>query len=316
MKTNVLKPGILVSLKTSLRGGVVYERRDLPTGEAASAAEAAGIARWETTRIIDDPEEHEKAVKTRGVCARTIRSLCVSTAFGLLCAESAEAKLDAAIEEARRIANEHNQVSKSNSITVHVLKGRIASSDEEAARAIASEVTDLLSQMEEGIRRVDVKAVRDAANRARQIGAVLDESQAKVVSAAVEQARSAAREIVKRVSKGGEDAVEVIKSLSVSAIETARFAFLDLEASAPVEGEAIPAVDARHLDLEVTAEPVTTAPAPVFLAEGIIQADDVAGSVDAIAKAAAARAMERRREKREEEYEGMVDAEAARRAER
>ena len=286
--TSVLKPGLLVSLKTSLEGGVTYERRDLAVEadpnldadpvvvvdtEATVPADQpkADVARWETTRVIEDAEEHKRAVTARNAAGRAIRSVCTATSFGLLCNQDREAVLDKAVAEARALVDAHNATAKHTRVSVYVLKGRIASTDEEAARAIASEVRGLLSEMEAGIRRLDVEAVREAASRAKKVGAVLDETQAKLISEAVVAARDAARQIVRRVEGDGEAAEKVLAELSTSAIEKARFAFLDLEEGAAVE--ALPAVNvqrAAELDFdgpEKLAAPTVQLEIPV-VAEG------------------------------------------------
>lgn len=78
------------------------------------------------------------------------------------------------------------------------------------------------------------------------------------VSAAIMQAREAARAIVRRVEKAGERAADVVAELQIGKIDAARFAFLDVDAiEAEIQNEA-PA--ARGIDLD--AAPVTTAAAP------------------------------------------------------
>jgi hypothetical protein len=242
--TTILKPGILVSLKTTIKGGVHYERRDLSVSlDDASVAQAGpedepsktDVAKWETTRVIDDRDEHERAVKLRSKARALITTVCVTSDFGLLCPQAREAELDQALAEARRIADEHNLTSKATIVRVYVMKGRIASTDEEATRAIASEITDLLEDMQRGIREADPKMIREAANRAREVGQVLDVERQEKVQKAVDVARAAARAIVKRVEKNGEDAQMVIQQLVQAPIETARFAFLDFE-TAKTEG--------------------------------------------------------------------------------
>jgi len=47
MTTAVIRPGLLVSLKSTVTGGVTYERRDL---EAPTEEQGQNVARWETTR--------------------------------------------------------------------------------------------------------------------------------------------------------------------------------------------------------------------------------------------------------------------------
>src|SRR6516165_9924474 len=104
LKTSTLRPGLLVSLKTSIRGNVKYDATVLE-GEHFTA-DGAMEKRWETTKHIADPAEHERAVKARSKAAATVRGVCSHSAFGLLCPENRTAKLDEAIAEARRIADE------------------------------------------------------------------------------------------------------------------------------------------------------------------------------------------------------------------
>lgn len=244
--TTLLKPGILVSLKTTLNGGVRYHVEDLaPPDETPSDGL---VTRWETTKVVDDPTEHEQATRVRASAAATIRAVCANTAFGLLCPESKAEELDAAIEAARTKADAFNAGSNYSKVGVFVLKGRIASSDLEATRAIASEIASLLDDMDQGIRGADPKAIREAATRARQLGAILDDQQGKAVSDAVDAAREAARAIVKRIQKNGEVAETVLAELNTTPIDTARFAFLDLDMPTTEKAPAIPAVALQRFD--------------------------------------------------------------------
>ena len=57
MQAATLRPGLLVSLKTSVHGNVSYQRRDI--------INEASHSKWETDRVIADPVEHEAATKAR-----------------------------------------------------------------------------------------------------------------------------------------------------------------------------------------------------------------------------------------------------------
>lgn len=227
MKTTTLRPGLLVSLKTSIRGGVAYKRVDLEPEHATP--DGAAEARWETTRTVEDPEEHERAVKARGKCRSIVTAICSASEFGLLCPQSKERDLDAAVAASRLLADEFNRSATRCRIEVYTLVGRVASDDAEAARAIGSEVRELLDAMESGIRAADPTAIREAARRAKALGAMLTEEASGRVSTAIEQAREAARAIVRRVEKAGETAATVVAECKLDAIAAARFAFLDID---------------------------------------------------------------------------------------
>lgn len=246
---SVLKPGLLVSLKTSVRGGVNYRRVDLESDHTDE--KGARVARWETLREIPDPAEFERAHAARGKARSLVAGVCCPSSFGLLCPSDKEVELKAAIEEARSVTRAHNAAAVLTQVSVYVLMGRIAQTDEEAARAISAELRELLEQMQAGITAADPEAIREAANKARALGGMLSAEVAGKVSAAVKEARDAARLIVAKVEKAGLTAADVVKVCSVQAIESARFAFLDLEEA---EAEAQP-IAARPVEIQAEEEP-------------------------------------------------------------
>ena len=65
-----IRPGMLVSCKTRVRGGVQYQREDLGSHQEGEAE----ISEWKTTRNISDKEELERAVKVRSQCIGLIRA--------------------------------------------------------------------------------------------------------------------------------------------------------------------------------------------------------------------------------------------------
>ncbi len=118
-------------------------------------------------------------------------------------------------------------------------------------RAINAEVRGLLDEMTIGLRRLDVDAVRDAAQRARSMGQMLTPNAAERVQVAIDAARSTARRMV----RAGEQAAREIDAATLASIASARTAFLDLD-EAPAIGT-VTATTARALDLD----PAETAPA-------------------------------------------------------
>jgi len=222
-----LKPGLLVSLRTTIDGGIEYQRTDLDAN--AEKAEGTDVTRWETTRVIADKDEYERAKKARSKASSLIRGACTASAFGLLCTAKREEALDAAYAEALSLVDAHNEAASATRVSVYMLKGRIAESDEMAAQAIGAEVRDLIDAMKTGLEKADVKVIREAASKAKQLGKMLDDDTNAKVGKAIEEARSAAKAIVKRVETDGEDAALVIQELSRKALDEARFMFLDLD---------------------------------------------------------------------------------------
>jgi len=110
-----------------------------------------------------------------------------------------------------------------------------------------------MESMAEGMRNLDSDVIRDAANRARNIGQMLTPDVQERVQVAIDLARKAARQIV----KAGETGAVEVDRVAIERIREARSMFLDLDEQAPIQ-------DVEHvapgLDLE---EPPTETAAPV-----------------------------------------------------
>lgn len=246
-----LRPGLLVSLHTRVQGGVQYTRVDLDADANKAAAEEGRtvVERWETTKVTEDAEEHKRATKLRNKASSLIRSACIQTAFGLLCPKANEEMLDQAIAEAYDRVKRFNAQSATTQVSVYTLKGYIVESDTEAVRAIGGELRELLDTMKEGVAEADVRKIRQAADRARQIGAMLDVETGNKVKEAIKEARAAAKQIVKALSNKGQQTIEIVTATQLKALDQARFAFLDMEAPETAE-RLLPVVESRALDLD------------------------------------------------------------------
>lgn len=230
MQTSIIRPGFIVALRTTLRGGVSYRKVML---EPERMEGVAAVSKWETTRQIEDAEEHARAVVARGAARSAVSRVCYASAtFGLFCLESRESELSDAIAEARQIANAHNAIARCTRVDVYVPIGRIAATDEEAARALADEVRELLAAMESAVRAANPEAIREAANKARALAGMLTEDTQRKVSAAIAEVRTIARDIVRRAAESGEVAASVVQGLQLEALTAARFAVLDLSGEA------------------------------------------------------------------------------------
>lgn len=243
LKTSTLRPGLLVSLKTSITGNVRYYKTPL---EAATTEDNVEKARWETERVITEPKEHEAAKQARNKAGSLIRSLCANSTFGLLCPKSSAPELEKAITEARKIAGDFNSTARLSRISLYIITGEINPSDEEAIRAINSEVRDLIAEMADGIDKIDVKRIREAASKARNIGSMLSPDAQARIQIAIDTARATARKIV----AAGESASAEIDTVAIRKIKEQSGAFLDLDE--PTEMQA-PAAQVAGVDLTPSA---------------------------------------------------------------
>ena len=238
---NTLRPGLLVGMKTSITGNMKYssntlDDRKLNTGEQ--------LTKWETTRTVYDPAEYERAVKVRSKVRGAITSVCADTAFGLLCPDNKVEELNAAIKEARVLADEFNSTAKFTRINFNLMTGRVASDEETSIRAMNREVRDLMADMERGIKDMQPKAIRDAAYKLRMVSQMLTPAAQEKARESLELARAAAR----KYTKAGETAAAEIDTQAIKAIKERRTYFLDLD------------------DADEVAAPVVAAPRAVDLA--------------------------------------------------
>jgi hypothetical protein len=241
-----LRPGLLVSLKTSVQGNAKYIPNDRTVRIDDEGREITEI---ETTRVIADPAEFKRAGEARGRARSIIASVCVGSNFGMLCPERDKDQLDQALVDARKVVDEFNATATVTHVSVYAMIGRVASDYVEAVRSINSEVSDLLSKMEQGLRNLDVKAIRAAANDAKEIGQMLAPDAAVRVQMAVEAARQSARKIV----KASETAAAEIDMRAIRTVTDMRTAFLDLDGAKAV---AAPKGAARAVDFAPVDAPV------------------------------------------------------------
>ncbi len=254
LERSTIKPGLLVSLRTLLEGNVSYTKTQL---EDDHPTEDGGLqARWETERTIANAAEHEEAGKVRGKCRSVILSVCSKSNFGLLCPVSKQDQLASAVSEARRLADLFNSTSQLSKISIYVLIGELVANEVEAARAINFEVRGLISSMEDGIKKLDPQQIRDAANRAKNLGSMLSDDANEKLKEAINVARKVARAIVKE----GEVAVGAIDAVTLSKLADARTAFLDLDSDDAEQSEGgVVSAQAPVVDLDDQEQPILTA---------------------------------------------------------
>lgn len=240
IQTSTLRPGLLVSLKTSVTGNVRYQKRIIEGEHKTETGETR--AKWETERVVINADELERAKKARSKARALITATCAGSAFGLLCPEADAGLLETALLDARKIADEFNATAELTRISVYVLTGRIAADDVEAVKAIKSEVAELIGLMETGVSGLDVQKIRDAADRAKELSMMLTPDAEARVTVAIETARKTARAIV----KAGETAAAEVDQRTLRILREQRTAFLDLDDAREV---AAPVAEGRAVDL-------------------------------------------------------------------
>jgi hypothetical protein len=225
MSEIIIQPGLLVSLSGRISGGINYYRQTLEYPHLTESGQER--SRWNNTKIVIDPEEMEKAVKTRDKCRSLVKSVCSSAEFGLLCPEDRKPELIERVAEARSLAAGFNLSAVHTNISIRVFWGVVAQDDVRAVQSIAEEVRNLLEGMQTGLAELDAKKVRALADKAVRMKQVLVADRGTSLDIAVRAARAAATRIV---AAGEAVALEIDRN-AIRTIGMARTSFLDIRDS-------------------------------------------------------------------------------------
>jgi len=247
-RISTIRPGYLISLKTAIRGNVTYKVR----GKGKSLADNQETVQWETTRRTRDVEEYNRAYNVRSKARGLVTAATIDSDFGLLCREADREQVLKAIAEGRALVRAFNNEARVTNIAFRAIMGKVAADDAEAVRSITGEIKDLLSAMTRGMADMDVKRIRDAANKATRIASMLPEN----ASARVRDAIATARKEARRVAKAGNDAAIEIDRAAIKAIREQQTAFFDLD---DIEQVKISAARGYGFDLDSGADDVKVA---------------------------------------------------------
>lgn len=247
-----IRPGLLVAVKTGIKGNVSYKK----TPTEVKALEGGGeIAEWDTERTIKDAKEQEAASKARSKARSLIAAVCSTTDFGYLCPLISKPELEKAIIAARKVCEDFNATSRVTKIRFNAVTGTIAQDDYQAVRALRREVSELLTDMKDGLENLDIATVREAAGRAKQLGQMLSPEAQVRLELAVKQARETAKKIV----AAGEQGAAEIDRATIARLTECRTAFLDLDDAGEI-GTGF--TEGRAIDLTPEEGVKSAAPAP------------------------------------------------------
>lgn len=194
-RNQIIRPGYLISLKTTLVGNISYHKQILEREHIV--ADGSEQAKWETMRVIGDRDEHNNGRKMQADARGKVTTVCTNTAFGLLCPEEKSDELIQAINEAKQIAEEFNRSARLSRMNVYVIVGKIAPERFDIVSAMAAETLELLATIQTGIRSRNADIIRPAANELRRLSDMFSENGRGKLQEAVDAGRSAARKIIK-----------------------------------------------------------------------------------------------------------------------
>lgn len=239
IRISTLRPGWLISVKTSIKGNVSYKKIEGPTTIADDGSEHS---EWEMQRCVKDPKEQAKAVEVRGKARAQVAAICANSDFGLLCPNDRKPDLEKAVRGARQMCEEFNADAKVTKLKFGVLAGYVEPSDAEAVRAIQGEVRELLDEMKSGLQELDADKTREAATRATRLATMLTDNVQAEIKSVVKAVRGQAR----KIAKASEQIAVVIDEAVLERIDSSRTMFLDFE---PPAVQAPPGLSPDFLDL-------------------------------------------------------------------
>ena len=216
-RNTIIRPGYLVSLKTTLIGNVSYHKQVLEREHIVE--DGSEEARWETKRVIGNKNEHQLGRKLQGEARGKIFTVCTNTAFGLLCPEEKAAELQQAIREAKEVAADFNRTARLSRMNVYVIVGKIAPDRFDVVSAMAAEALELLTSIQNGIRNRDALVIREAASELRKLSDMFSENGRSKLQDALNAGRGAARKIVK-APEGPQHELEVEAALLVRDVQS------------------------------------------------------------------------------------------------
>ena len=250
-RTLTLRDSVFLVLTTRLVGGIKYDREELG-GDVKSGTE---ILEWKTRRTIENVEEHRKAVATRSKMRSIVTKNCISTMMGLICPKVDELKLDESLGEAERIAKEFNETAKTCRLGVIGMKWDVQSDNDKAAKLIAGQIKNMLSDLDAAIKEANVEKIREILASTKGLDETIpDNKGGTVLAEAMRAARVAATTIRREFEKKARDIEEVKRELDTTPIDSARAFFLDFADDvtpvAPGEALAAPEIDEVELALQ------------------------------------------------------------------
>jgi hypothetical protein len=235
------RPSVLVGASITRKGNVTYAREDLGT-EMPGGSE---VKRWTTTKVTERVEEYKRSHAVVSECRRLLESVCVRTAVGLICPLEDEPRLETVFQTIQARLSEANAEFELAHLACWFAKGYIRTDDQESARAIAAEIAAFVRELTQALEACDVKKIRATLASARGVERVLEGSQSETLAQAIQTARHAANTIAREVERKGRRIEEVRRELDLSAVDVARFLFVEPEPEEELVPAAAPDLEAR-----------------------------------------------------------------------
>lgn len=208
----VIRAGLALSLSVRISGGITYTRAGK---EKETQGDGAVRERWETEKVTQNPDEYARAVALRANIRNSVTKICARTPLGdlLIVPPDREADLEAALAAARVAVEDHNRASAHHKVTIGAVPARLSADDKWTARSILGEILVCLGEIQRSIGGGEVDAIRDTCDKLVKLAPALTGEVAGFLTAGVDAARGAARDLKRRLAKGDEDPIEVVTEI-------------------------------------------------------------------------------------------------------
>jgi hypothetical protein len=239
-----VKDAVLVVEINKLSGGVTLQR----SNQNIEREEAQERSEWKTEKVILDINERKAGTSLWNQNKRLVRSIALETIGGLMfCPKDKQEELKRIAEELRARAGRFNDETRFVRINFDLMFFDIVGNEEKVAESIRDEISGMVQELSEAIDEGDFKKIRDVAYKARGADALLAQEESAILKEAVAEARRAANRI-SEAARDGEDMIEAVSNLERSAVDAARFRFIEQIEDDDPEGDRLPAVDVREVE--------------------------------------------------------------------
>ena len=220
-----IKDSELVILVNERHGGISYRKENEEQLAAENADEE--LSQWTSKKRVFDRKEWLMAQSLYSSIKNRIGAKSVNTVIGIMCSQEQKDELKALDEVIRLEVLKFNSESKYTKIRYALMFFNIIGNEQAVAEAIKEEIMKMVSELSVAIKSNDPKLIREIITRAGSTENILLARESSVMRDAISASRKIANEMAKAARKRQEGIEYAMKTVDLSAINTARMVFID-----------------------------------------------------------------------------------------
>jgi hypothetical protein len=214
------KPGYIVNVEITAKGGTSYQRTDLREEEIDKRLEAE----FNTVKRVDNVDIHKESQAITNAAYYALEKFCTQTPIGYFADDKQLSDLKDSMVEVRESAEIFNrlarQVGSARRVTVEIFPLKLLLDTEGAAIRLARSVRERLVEARTALYNGDRKGYEVMGNRLRNLDRLATGIQADAVRLALESLKEQKGELLKLLREGGDIAQSGAK-LNLEAVDAA-----------------------------------------------------------------------------------------------